>query len=221
MRLILQSLFKEDPSILTRLAQKRDEMGRIANLIEIFFQQRQQLVDEIGTRKRAEDELRKEKELSESIINTAQVILLLLDSRGRILKCNPYMEQITGYKFEEVKGRSWVETFVPADIRVRIHELMLSALSGTQTRGSVNAIIAKDGHEIQIEWYDKTIKDVNGNIEGLLSIGVDVTERKRLEEEARKRLQELEVFYKASMGREERILELKKEIEGLKEELGK
>jgi PAS domain S-box-containing protein len=45
----------------------------------------------------------------------------------------------------------------------------------------------------------------------------DITERKKTEEELRKRLQELEVFYKASIGREERILELKKKIAELEE----
>jgi PAS domain S-box-containing protein len=54
-----------------------------------------------------------------------------------------------------------------------------------------------------------------------MEIAMDITERKKMEEEARKRLQELEVFYKASVSREERILELKKEVEQLKKELGK
>jgi PAS domain S-box-containing protein len=47
----------------------------------------------------------------------------------------------------------------------------------------------------------------------------DMTESKRIEEENRKHLQELEVFYKVSMGREERIIELKKEVNMLKQEL--
>jgi polyhydroxyalkanoate synthesis regulator phasin len=47
----------------------------------------------------------------------------------------------------------------------------------------------------------------------------DITERKKMEEEIRKRLQELEVFYKASVGREERIVELKKKIAELEEKL--
>jgi hypothetical protein len=37
-----------------------------------------------------------------------------------------------------------------------------------------------------------------------------------MEEEKEKRLHEMEVFYTASVGREERIIELKKEIERLK-----
>ena len=48
----------------------------------------------------------------------------------------------------------------------------------------------------------------------------DISKQRKMEEEAKKRVQELEVFYKASIGKEERILELKKEIEQLKKELG-
>jgi len=47
----------------------------------------------------------------------------------------------------------------------------------------------------------------------------DVTAIKKLEKEMKKRLIELEIFYKASMGREERILELKKRVAELEERL--
>lgn len=46
----------------------------------------------------------------------------------------------------------------------------------------------------------------------------DITESKKLEDVARKRMQELEIFYKASIGREERILELKKKLQELQEQ---
>jgi PAS domain S-box-containing protein len=49
----------------------------------------------------------------------------------------------------------------------------------------------------------------------------DVTARKKAEAKGRKQLTDLETFYKASFGREERILELKQEVERLKKELGK
>lgn len=49
----------------------------------------------------------------------------------------------------------------------------------------------------------------------------DITERKNVEEEAKKHLKELEIFYKASFGREERILELKAVIDRLEKELVK
>ena len=220
LKIILRALFKEDSSCLDRLAHKEDELGRIANLIENFFQQRRQLIDEIVTRKQAEEDLRKEKEFSEGIINTAQVILLLLDPEGRIITFNPYTEQLLGYREEIVRGGDWCDIFLPKETRGATRKLFSDAISGIQTKGNVTTIIAKDGHKFQIEWYDKTIRGSDGNVEGLLAIGIDVTERKKMEEEARKRFQELEVFYKSSMGREERILELKKEIERLKKEMG-
>ncbi len=58
-----------------------------------------------------------------------------------------------------------------------------------------------------------------GSEQAVLSTVRDITERKKKDEEARKRLQELEVFYKASVGREERILELKKEVEELEKKI--
>ncbi|MFA5144327.1 MAG: PAS domain S-box protein [Candidatus Omnitrophota bacterium] len=216
MGIILRSLFKEDPSYLARLAYKQDELGRIAHLIENFFKQRKQLMDEVTIRKRAEEDLVKEKELSESIIDTAQVILLLLDTKGRIITFNPYMEQISGYSAKEVKGKDWFETFLPEGIREKTREVFIHGLSGIPTKGYVNPVLARDGRVFQIEWYDRAIKGAGGNVESLLAIGIDVTERRKMEEEARRRLQELEVFYKASVGREERIIELKKEIEALR-----
>ncbi|MBN2121247.1 MAG: PAS domain S-box protein [Candidatus Omnitrophica bacterium] len=60
-----------------------------------------------------------------------------------------------------------------------------------------------------------------GSVAGAVHFIRDISQRKSLEEKARKHMQELEVFYKASVGREERILELKKEIQMLKNQLGK
>jgi PAS domain-containing protein len=51
--------------------------------------------------------------------------------------------------------------------------------------------------------------------------GRDITELKQAEQKLKKDLHELEVFYKASVGREERILELKRQIKELEQKLGK
>ena len=79
--------------------------------------------------------------------------------------------------------------------------------------------LTKDG---QLRWAHFSNKAIynEGRFVGLQGLLFDITESKKMEEEAGKRLQELEVFYKASIGREERIIELKKEIEMLKKELG-
>ena len=60
------------------------------------------------------------------------------------------------------------------------------------------------------------IKDETGKVVAAIEMVEDITARKKLEKEALKRLVQLEIFFKASVGREERILELKKEIEQMK-----
>jgi hypothetical protein len=55
----------------------------------------------------------------------------------------------------------------------------------------------------------------------VLGFIADITERKQAEEELRQNLQELETFSKMAVGREERMIELKKEINELLRESGR
>jgi PAS domain S-box-containing protein len=136
-------------------------------------------------RKRAEEALRRERDFAEGLIETAQVIVLVLNKEGRIIRFNPHMEEISGYSLEEVQGKDWFTTFLPKGEHKRIRELFSRAVSDIQTRGNVNPIVTRDGREREIEWFDKTLKDADGNIVGLLAIGQDITERKRAEEALR------------------------------------
>jgi len=151
---------------------------------------------EVNERMEAEKALQSEKIFAESLITTAQAIILVLDKEGRVIRFNPYMEEITGYKIEEVQGKEWFTTFLPFRNHRRIRELFLSSLSDIQVRGNINPIITKDRREIEIEWHDKTLKDAQDNVIGLIAVGQDVTERRRLEKELLKahKLESLGVF---------------------------
>ena len=145
---------------------------------------------DITERKQAEEALRHERDFAQGLVNTAQAIVLTLDTESRIIHFNPYMEEISGYHLEEVKGKDWFTTFLPERNREKTRELFLTAISDIQTRGNIDAILTKDGQERDIVWYDKTLKDSSGNVIGLLTIGQDITERKRLEENLEKERQD-------------------------------
>ncbi len=125
--------------------------------------------------------LKSERDFAESLVNTAQAIILVLDPKGRIVRFNPYLEGISGYSLDEVRGKDWISTFLPARDHARIRTHLQRAVGDIKTRGNVNSIVAKDGTEREIEWYDKTLKDVDGNVNGMLAVGLDVTERKQME----------------------------------------
>jgi PAS domain S-box-containing protein len=126
--------------------------------------------------------LREQRDFAESLIETAQAIILLLDREGRIVRFNPYMEALSGYCLEEVQGQDWFTTFLPKRDQTRIRELFLRSIDGAQTQGTINCILTKDGEERYVEWYDKSLDDAEGRAVGLLAIGHDITERLRVEE---------------------------------------
>ncbi|MBM4164470.1 MAG: PAS domain S-box protein [Lentisphaerae bacterium] len=134
-----------------------------------------------GKSHRAEGSLKEQLDFSESLIETAQVLILVLDTRGRIVRFNPYMEKLVGYDLNEVKGMDWFETFLSPEISRTIKPFFQQAIDNIQTRGNVNPILAKDGRTILVEWNDKTLKDKDGRTVGLLAIGQDITDRKRAE----------------------------------------
>jgi two-component system cell cycle sensor histidine kinase/response regulator CckA len=138
---------------------------------------------ESSANKLSEEALKQERDFIRSVVNTAQTIILTLDKEGRILEFNPYMEQISGYRLDEVKGKDWFTTFLPKRDQEGMRKLFAQAIGDIQTRGNINPLLTKDGIERDIEWFDKTLKDASGNIIGLICVGQDITERKRIEEE--------------------------------------
>jgi PAS domain S-box-containing protein len=140
---------------------------------------------DITERKRAEEALREQRDFSESLIETAQAIILVLDTQGRIVRFNPYMEALVGYELDEVKGMDWFETFLTPEIDRTIKPLFQKTVADVNTSGNVNPIIAKDGRMILVEWYNTTLKDKDGCTVGVLAIGQDITDRKRLETDRR------------------------------------
>ncbi|SEH04376.1 PAS domain S-box protein [Candidatus Venteria ishoeyi] len=132
---------------------------------------------DISERKNLEASLRAERDFAESLINTAPAIVLVLDTQGRIMRFNPFMEQVSGYRLNEVQGNDWFETFLPKRDWKGIKQVFLSAIGDIQTRGNLNPIVTKDGRELLVEWSDQTLKDINGKVTGLLSIGQDISER--------------------------------------------
>ena len=132
--------------------------------------------------KQSEEALLRERDYCRSVVDTAQVIVLVLDLEGRIVSINPYLQEISGYSLEEVQGKDWFTTFLPERDRNRIQQLFKGgAASDSAIRGNVNPIVTKDGQEREIEWHDDKLRDADGNIIGVVAIGHDITERMRAE----------------------------------------
>ncbi|MFH1075526.1 MAG: ATP-binding protein [Pseudomonadota bacterium] len=137
-----------------------------------------------------------EKDFALALLETMQAIVLVLDPEGKIVQYNTYMEKLSGYKLEEVKGKNWFETFLPKCDQPRIFKLFQKAIDNCQTSGNQNSIITKDGEKRIIEWHDKTLTDEHGKGLYLICVGQDVTDREKIEQEIYKadRLQSIGIL---------------------------
>ncbi|MCB0168777.1 MAG: PAS domain S-box protein, partial [Anaerolineae bacterium] len=161
--------------VLTTKIPMRDARGQVIGLVGMSR--------DITHLKMAEEALRRGRDFAEGIIDTAQVIILVLGAKGHIVRFNHYLEEISGYTLDEVQGKNWFTTFIPPEEWARTRSLFSQAINDVQTQGVISPIVTKRGEIREIEWYDKTLKDHNNNTIGLLAIGQDITDRRRFEKE--------------------------------------
>jgi PAS domain S-box-containing protein len=131
----------------------------------------------------SEKTLKYEKEFSENLLETANTIILTLDKDANITLFNKFAEKLTGYKKKEVLGKNWFDLFIPKQIGSVIHEVFNDVLKELPEVSSYEyPILCNTGSEKLISWKNTIIKNENGEISGILSIGNDITKQKQAEE---------------------------------------
>jgi PAS domain S-box-containing protein len=142
-------------------------------------------------RKRADQALRQARRFTDNLIQTANVMIIGLDEKGNITTFNPAAARITGYLMAELGGRNWFEILVPRERYPHVWDEFQRLLTSDLPQRYENPILTKSGEERIISWSNNRIIE-DGKTVGTLSFGIDMTERKRAEEELERHRQELE-----------------------------
>jgi PAS domain S-box-containing protein len=181
---------------------------------------------DITERKQAEEELRGEKNFIEDALNSLSDIFFVLDLNGKFLRWNKTMNAVSGYSDAEISSMQPADFFLKED-RQRVMEAIEIAVKYSYAIVEAT-VVTKNGRNIPFEFTGSLLTDLKKNPFGVCGVGRDITERKQAveelhkrEKELRKRVKELEEFYNMSVGRELRMIELKKEIERLNEEMAR
>ena len=141
------------------------------------------IVRNVTARKLAEIALNEEKQKAITYLNVAQVMLVAYDNDSRITLLNQKANEVLGYELNELEGKDWFKTCVPADEYEKVFHAYKRIISG-EAEPSVyyeNNIITKNGEKRLIAWHNILITDKDGKIQGLLCSGEDITERKQSE----------------------------------------
>ncbi|MDH4028254.1 MAG: PAS domain S-box protein [Nitrospirota bacterium] len=192
----------------------RDEDRTREQLIEELSELRRKLRD--AESQNVENRLAIERLFSfKKVVDTMQIGITIADLNGNILYVNPADLDIHGYTPEELKDKK-AGTFAPEQIRKPLTAEQIASMKRWK-RESIN--MRKDGQVFPVHLMSDVIKAPDGQPVGVVTTCEDISERKKLEKEIREKIRELEVYYEATVHRELRMKELKKEIKKLKSEL--
>jgi PAS domain S-box-containing protein len=158
------------------------------------------------------------KETINDIIENLPAGIYINELNGTFLYGNKKAEKIVGYNREELIGKKFTKT-VLLDFNGIRKALKLLALNriGKETGPDEFELRRKDGGKSIV--IIRTTPVSIGDRKVVIGMVEDITDRKRLENELKERNEALEDFQKMAVGRELKMVELKKEIDQLKERL--
>jgi len=189
--------------------------------------------DSVKTREQLEDELKHalkrveelealQAEHSRSIemlrsykkaLETMQIGVTISDLKGNILYINPADLEMHGYS-ADLTGED-VSIFSASGRRRPLTKEKAASMKRWK-RESVNKRTNESLFPVQL--MSDVVTDAEGNPVGIVTTCEDITERKKMEQEIKNRVEELEKFYEMAIGREVKMKELKEIIKKLRAE---
>jgi PAS domain S-box-containing protein len=209
--------------ILVSASPLRDADGQIIGAVATFT--------DISQRKRAEEAEREHREWLRVTLTSIGDAVIAMDTAARVTFLNPTAANLTGWTQEEAAGQPIGRVFPVINEKTRqpADDVVAQALRDKRVIALANdtALVAKDGREVPVEDSAAPILDAGGNVVGVVLVFHDVTAKRQAQEVIRRQVEELRAsneelarFNAAMVDRELRMVELKKEVNGLCARLG-
>lgn len=143
-------------------------------------------IQDITERKKSELALKESEQNLKTTLNSIGDAVIATDIEGHIVSMNPVAMSLTGWDYNDAKGKKLSDVFViintytsnPAENPVEHvlkHNRIISLANHT-------VLIAKDGSRYQISDSASPIKDANGKITGVVMVFRDVSEEYKMQE---------------------------------------
>jgi len=118
------------------------------------------------------------------LVENANSIIVQLDSEGKITFFNEFAETFFGYLEAEIIGKSVIGTIVDsADLSENSLAVIIRDCAAEPDKyfKHENQNIRRNGEKVWVAWRNQPLLDAQGRSIGLLSVGTDISDRKKAE----------------------------------------
>jgi two-component system CheB/CheR fusion protein len=171
---------------------------------------------DITMRKKAEESANRAKEEWERTFDSVPDLIAILDDRHRVVRVNRAMAERLGVSSDACIGLNCHQSVHGTDVPPGFCPHALTLADGLEHAAEVHE--ERLGGDFLVT--TTPLMNEQGRMIGAVHVARDITERKRAEAEILMHVEELERFNRATVGRELRMVELKKEINELCARLG-
>ena len=135
-------------------------------------------------RNKAEAALRQSELNYRQLVQSANSIIMRMDTDGRVIFFNKYAQEFFGYRATDILGKNVVGTIVPPKDRAGFDLTQMISDIGTHPERYVsneNENIRCNGERVRVAWMNKAIYGEDDRVKEILCVGIDVTEKWQLE----------------------------------------
>jgi len=150
------------------------------------------VIRDIRERKRAEQEIRKQRQYFEAVFNSSPAAIVSLDMDERIVSANAQFENLFGYTLDEIRGHNIDDLIAPKELQQGARQITRKIRQGGMA-GTESKRLRKDGTPVDVSISGAPIK-VDGKQIGIIAIYVDISEIKKAHEEINRQKQYFEAL---------------------------
>ncbi len=131
--------------------------------------------------------IQREKDRIQTILNTAGVLLVIINTDQTIGLVNRRGSELLGFSEAELIEKNWFDTVVPERHREEARQAFARIMAGDASAFDQKEmpIVSREGKEYTVLWQDSALRDETGAITGFLCSGKDITDRIQAEEALR------------------------------------
>lgn len=137
---------------------------------------------DISARRQAEQDLKKQSLLNDTLLKESAAMIGMVDLEGKILKVNPAVEKVSGYNAKELVGKTiWESGLVDPEELPRTMERLKKLQAGAPRVTAISRARTKSGELRIIQVHNTATRNANNEAESYIITAIDITEQQRLQ----------------------------------------